>query len=164
MTFSEKAKARFWAGVPIVLLGGLVATVLGFVHIALSDPGFAVEDRYYKKALSWDEHLAAERRSAALGWKAALETTRAPSGDTDIVLSLVDRDGRPVTDARIETEAFAVARSRRVIRAAFVQSAPGSYRAHLMTDRGGRWSFSLDATRRDDRFTATLVKDLEAGK
>ena len=51
MTLSEKNKARLWASVPVVLLGGLVTTVLGFVHVALSDPSFAVEDRYYSKAL-----------------------------------------------------------------------------------------------------------------
>jgi nitrogen fixation protein FixH len=164
MTLSEENKARFWASVPVVLLGGLVATVLGFVHVALSDPSFAVEDRYYAKALSWDEHLAAERRSASLGWRASVLTARAPNGDTDLTLTLIDRDGRPVQGARVEVEGFAVARSRRVIRTTFLEGAPGNYRAHLVTDRGGRWELSMDASRGVDRFTSTTVKDLEAGQ
>jgi nitrogen fixation protein FixH len=162
MTLSEKNKARFWASVPVALLGGLVATVLGFVHVALSDPSFAVEDRYYTKALSWDEHLAAERRSAALGWHASVLTARAANGDTDLTVKLVDRDGLPVHGARVDAEAFAVARSRRVVRTTFVESAPGDYRAHVVTDRGGRWELSMDASRGKDRFTSTTVKDLEA--
>src|SRR5205814_172797 len=74
----------FWAFVPVGLLGGLIATVLGLVHTALTDPGFAVQDRYYSRALSWDEHLAAERRSAALGWRAELAAVRVPSGMMDV--------------------------------------------------------------------------------
>jgi nitrogen fixation protein FixH len=164
MTLSEKNKARIWASVPVVLLGGLVTTVLGLVHVALSDPSFAVEDRYYTKALSWDEHLAAERRSASLGWRASVLTARAPNGETDLTVTLVDRDGRPVHGARIDGEAFAVARSRRVVRTAFVEAAPGDYRAHIVTDRGGRWEISMDARREKDRFSSTTVKDLEAGR
>jgi len=162
MTASEKSKARFWASVPVVLLGSLVATVLGFVHVALSDPSFAVEDRYYAKALSWDEHLAAERRSAALGWRASVLTARAASGDTDLEVTLVDRDGRPVQGAHLDVEAFSILRARRVIRTTFVENTPGDYRAHVVTERAGRWELSMDATRGKDRFTSTVYKDLEA--
>jgi nitrogen fixation protein FixH len=164
MIVSEKAKARFWASVPVVLLGGLVTTVLGFVHIALADPSFAVEDRYYAKALSWDERLAAERRSVALGWRANILSARAPGGDTDLRLTLADREGRPVQGAHIDLEGFPVVRSRRVVRTVFVEGAPGDYRARVVTDRGGRWELTMDASRGRDRFTATLHEELESGK
>jgi nitrogen fixation protein FixH len=163
MSVSIIHKAKFWSLVPVMLLGGLVTTVLGFVHVALSDPSFAVQDRYYSRALSWDEHLAAERRSAELGWHAELFATRAADGATTLALTLTDRDGRPVKGARIEMDGFAVARSRSVVRATFTERQTGGYEAHFVSPRGGRWEFSLDAAREDARFTTTVRADIEEG-
>src|SRR6185503_18125455 len=99
-------RGTFWAFVPVGLLGGLIATVLGLVHIALTDPGFAVQDRYYSRALSWDEHLAAERRSAALGWRAELAAVRIPGGAMEITVKLVDRGEQRVEGALVDVAAF----------------------------------------------------------
>src|SRR6185503_19165639 len=104
-------RGTFWAFVPVGLLGGLIATVLGLVHIALTDPGFAVQDRYYSRALSWDEHLAAERR------RAELAAVRVPGGAMEITVRLVDRGEQRVDGALVDVAAFSIARSRRVVRA-----------------------------------------------
>lgn len=153
-------KGTFWAFVPVALLGGLITTVLGLVHIALTDPGFAVQDRYYSRALSWDEHLAAERRSAALGWRAELTAVRVPGGTMDVTVKLVDRGERVIDGALVEVAAFSVARSRKVVRATFVKTPDGAYRARFPAERGGLWDFSIEATRGTDRFTYGVRKDV----
>jgi nitrogen fixation protein FixH len=150
----------FWALFPVVLLGSLVGMVLFSVHVAVSDPSFAVEEKYYSRATTWDEQLAANRRSSALGWRSNVVTATSPSGQTNLMVSLVDRDGHPVQGANIDVEAFAVARSRRVVRAALHEEAAGQYRASLPTDHAGRWQLSLDATRGEDRFASTVRRDL----
>ena len=134
--------------------------VLWAVHMALTDPSFAVQDRYYSKALLWDEQVAAERRSTALGWRADVSTYRDLAGSTDVAVSLVDRDGHPVHGARIGMEAFSVARSNRIVRTSFVEGVAGEYHARVVTERGGRWELSVDATRGADRFTSTIHQDL----
>jgi nitrogen fixation protein FixH len=154
---------KFWAFVPVGLLGGLVVMVLGFVHIALTDPGFAVQDRYYSRALSWDERLAAERRSASLGWNAELSAVRVPGGVMDVTVKLADRDGQPVGGARVDVTTFAVARSRKVVRATFTKVADGVYRARVPAERGGLWDFSVEADRGTDRFTYAARRDVVEG-
>jgi nitrogen fixation protein FixH len=153
-------RGTFWAFVPVGLLGGLITTVLGLVHVALTDPGFAVQDRYYSRALSWDEHLAAERRSAALGWRAELSAVRVPGGTVEVTLKLTGRDGRAVDGARADVAAFSVARSRKVVRAVFLKTREGSYRARLHAERGGLWDFAVDAARGADRFTYGVRRDV----
>ncbi|HVW27393.1 MAG TPA: FixH family protein [Polyangiaceae bacterium] len=153
----------FWALFPVVLLGSLVAVEFVLVHEALSDPSMAVEDRYYAKALAWDERRASERESARLGFHADVSLKDAGNGAADVSLSLVDRTGAPVGGAVVEIEAFAVARAAHVVRGALVQGSDGTYRATLPLDRPGRWEISVKAARGADRFTAVLRRDLTAG-
>jgi nitrogen fixation protein FixH len=160
MSTSIVQKGTFWALVPVVLLGGLVVTMLGFVHLALSDPGFAVRDRYYSKALSWDEQIAGDRRSAELGWRAELETVRVADGATELALAIRDREGKPVRGARIDVNAFSVARSRRIVRSTFTERTDGGYGARLAMDRGGRWEFAIDATQGPNRFSIVIRRDM----
>jgi nitrogen fixation protein FixH len=154
------AQGRFWALFPVLILAPLVGGLLYLVHRASSDPSFAVEDRYYAKAVSWDAKLAERRANDALGWQVRSGVSAAPRATRDVSLQIVDREGHPVAGARVELEAFSVARSSSVVHAVLSETAPGSYLGALAANRAGLWELSFRATRGTDRFTTVTRSDL----
>jgi nitrogen fixation protein FixH len=150
----------FWAFVPAGLLTLLIGIQLVLVRRALSDPSVAVEDDYYRKALAWDARRAEALADARLGWQLAADLLSVGADGADVRVVLRDRAGAPVEGARLEVEAFAVARANRVVRATFTETAGGEYRARLPVDRFGLWELSFRAARGGDHFTADLREDL----
>jgi nitrogen fixation protein FixH len=150
---------RFWAFFPVMILAPLMGGLLYLVHRASSDPSFAVEDRYYAKAVTWDARLAERRANDALGWQARSGVS-ASKATRDVSLQLVDREGRPVVGARVEVDAFAVARSSRIVHGVLSETAPGSYEGGLDASRPGLWELTFRATRGSDRFTTVTRSDL----
>jgi nitrogen fixation protein FixH len=124
----------------------------------------AVEDRYYAKALAWDEQQASERGSARLGLHAAATLRAAGNGTAEVSLSLVDKTGAPVRGAVVEIEALAVARANHVVHGALPEASDGTYRATLPLGRPGRWEISVKAVRGTDRFSTVLRTDLSEGR
>jgi nitrogen fixation protein FixH len=143
---------------PFVLAGLLAAGVAANVYLlvrASTDPSFSVEPDYYAKAVAWDAHAEQLRKDADLGWKADLST-----GAEGVVVRLSDRDGRPVAGARVDIEAFALARGNQVVRGSLIEAADHAYRAELPVRRPGLWEFRLTAVRDADTFTAVVQQDV----
>jgi nitrogen fixation protein FixH len=158
---SITGSGRFWAFFPVMILAPLVGGLLYLVHRASSDPSFAVEDRYYAKAVSWDDKLAERRVNEALGWRVRSGVSAASKKTRDVSVQLVDREGVPVAGARVEVDAFAVARSSSTVHAVLSEIAPGSYLGGLDASRAGLWEFTFHATRGTDRFTTVTRSDLQ---
>lgn len=162
MTSSILRHGSFWALVPVVLLGSLVALQLLLVRLVLSDASFSVEKSYYSKALDWDETRARELASAKLGWN--VDAVVAVHGtETEIAVALFDRTGSALHGATVDVEAFAVARADRVVRSKLREDPDGSYRARLPMDRAGRWEFALRASRGTEHFRDVFRRDLTTG-
>lgn len=153
-------RGSFWAFVPVALLGSLVVLQLVLVRLVLSDASFSVEKSYYSKALDWDATRARELESARLGWNVDATVVSAHGSETEIAVALFDRTGTALHGAKVDVEAFAVARANHVVRAALREDAGGSYRARLPVDRAGRWEITLRASRGDEHFTDVFRKDL----
>ena len=51
-----------------VILGATIAVNLWVMKIANSDPSFAIEPDYYRKAVHYDSTMAQQRLNASLGW------------------------------------------------------------------------------------------------
>ena len=161
-TKSTWRNGGLWALFPVAILAPLVGGQLYLVHRALSDPSFAVEDRYYAKAVSWDTGVAERKASERLGWRAHGNVRVAPGRQASASLELTDREGLPVTGAHVEAEAFAVARSGRVVHATLPETKPGAYEGALAADRPGLWELSFQVTRGADRFTSVVRVDVPA--
>lgn len=154
-------KGWYW---PLVLAGLLVGSAganIGFMLIATSDPTFAVEPDYYKKAIDWDKTMAQEARNAELGWavSARLEQAARP-GHGRLVARVTDRAGAPVAGARVAVEAFPSARAGQVVSAALEPEGDGVYAAGIPLARPGLWELRVRVTRGEQVFTRILSQDL----
>lgn len=165
MTTPRDRRGLGWPIAMSAILAGTVALNFWVMHLARSDPSFAVEPDYYARAVHWDDELAQRRRNAALGWRLSSTVSRAAAGAADTArlrVRLTDAAGRPLGDATVAVEAFAVARSATVHRArlAAADGTTGDYDGRLDMRQPGQWELRVVATRGDDRFTA--VQRLEA--
>lgn len=142
-----------------LLLCSVVPNVLLFVA-ANSDPGFAVEENYYKKALAWDSTMAQERHDAELGWDASVRATPGVAGSVVLTAMVRDRDGKVVTPDSIGVEAFHNGRAAHILRAMFEPGGDGSFAAALPMRRPGLWELRIDVRRGDDRFTQVIRQDI----
>lgn len=119
-----------------------------------SDPTFAVEPDYYKKALAWDQHRADEARSAALGWHVTV------AEGPELRLHIADKDGLPVDGAEVTVEALHIARAGLVTRAHLGPAPEHAYASSLRLAPPGLWELRVHVTRGQDRFEAVLRKDV----
>ncbi|MBI2568466.1 MAG: FixH family protein [Candidatus Schekmanbacteria bacterium] len=152
--------AWVWPAIIVTLLAAH-CSVTGFLLVAATtDPSFAVEDRYYEKALSWDAELAQRKRNDELGWRllvqppgglAGLETQEVP-----LVVRLTDRSGAPIQQAEVTVAAFHNARAAQVTTRALRERAPGQYEALFPFVRAGIWELRCAATSRGQVFTRVV--------
>lgn len=148
------------------LLGALMALVVGanlvLIYVATSDPSFAVEEDYYRKAQAWDEKRAQDRRNDQLGWTLDLEVARERSPDGSVGLTAVLRgpDGQKITDASIRLATFHNARAANILRTELQRAPDGGYRASLPMRRPGLWEFRFEVSRGGERFTYTTMQEL----
>jgi nitrogen fixation protein FixH len=157
-------KPWFWpAAIGFILALGVGANVVLLV-VANSDPSFAVEEDYYQKGLDWDQKRAQDARNEALGWHIDLAAVAAVGDATpalELTVALRDPDRAAVDDAAVTIEAFPLARSATVDRAAFRGVGDGLYRASLPFRRPGLWEFRIRVERGDDVFTWSEQRDVE---
>ncbi|MBC8329759.1 MAG: FixH family protein [Planctomycetes bacterium] len=154
---------QVWMFVPVGLL--LLSATIGAitVFVAVRDPGFGVEQDYYRKGLEHDRAMAQAAANQALGWSLRLEASVVVGARlSPATVTLLDADGAPVAGARVTVEAFPLARSADPARAEMAETAPGSYRAELPLRRTGKWEFRFRAEAGGQVYTSTLQTFLAA--
>jgi hypothetical protein len=143
----------------VVVLGLTVGVNIWVAVVAGDDPSFAVEQDYYKKAVTWDSTLAQQRMNERLGWRLVSVLGSVSRGaSTPLSVRLVDSAGAPIADATIEVSAFYNARAGTVIRATMTGDAAG-YEARLPISHTGAWELRFDVHRGAERFTAVSRVD-----
>jgi len=145
-------------------IAAVLATTMGVnfwvLHLAGSDPSAVVEADYYRRAIAYDGEMAQDRANVALGWTVAPSLAPVgPAGRARLTAALRDRDGRPLDDAVLAVEGFAVARSATVVRAALAPRGGGAYAAELPVATTGLWVLRFTARRGTARFTAEARLD-----
>jgi nitrogen fixation protein FixH len=168
MTLSAQEPERrttggtFWALVPVGLLGASLSGIGALSAIAMHDPGFALEQNYYDRAVHFDSQQAQWAEDARLGYRLALEQ----SGTLEniaLALNVTDRDGNPLGGANVQLEAFANARAdaRRTLN--FQEVSPGRYQAGLGAARSGLWELRFTVQKGAERFTQIVRADMSGG-
>lgn len=143
------------------MLGTVVALNVWVAIKANSDPSFAIEPDYYRKAVAWDSAMAQQRRNTKLDWTLTPALSAfARAGGAVLRVTLTDRHGAAVRDAHIEVTAFSNARAGTVHAATLSADGVDAYTATIPVQRTGQWELRFDVTRGGEHFTVT--KRLEA--
>lgn len=145
-------RAWLW---PLGVVGVLAVslTVCGITVIAaVSDPGYAIEDDYYEKAVHWDRQRVLEAASDALGWEAGVDFDLNAS---TVAVTLTDDEGQPIEGAIVRATAFHHARRGLAQDITFSTDGQGRYVAALDRPREGQWQIRIRATRAADTFLHT---------
>lgn len=152
---------RAW-GWPVgitALLTVFVGGNLFMMHVAGSDPAFAVEPDYYRKAVAFDSTMEVERRSLALGWHARARIETAGAGHT-VIVSLSDANAQPVTGAAVVVQARFNARANDIVTDTLTETSAGEYSAPLQAGHAGEWEIRTDVRRGAERFIASVRTDV----
>ena len=149
---------------PIAIVGVLALTVGAnvAVFIAARDPhAAALEPDYYNKAVAWDSTLAQEHRSEQLGWRVDADLLDASRDGATLRVQVLDRDGAPLTGARVRVEAIHNLQADVRVKAVFGDSGQGEYVMKLPLPRAGMWELRLDITRGADRYVTSLRREAQ---
>ncbi len=150
---------RSWIGAVVGLLAGNAIAMGVLVAASTTGATHHVVPDYYRKALAWDQEMAIERASQALGWRAGLRAEPA-TGGTALEITLVDRDGAPVVGAAVALSAFHRADAGSIQRIALAEVGGGRYRGQAPLRRAGVHEITVSAERGADRWRGTLVGEL----
>jgi nitrogen fixation protein FixH len=141
---------------PWLLLGASIAGGVAMARVAMDDPGFALEPEYYTRATHFDQEVARRTASARLGWSARIVALGAPNAVDRIELALVDREGQPVTGARMKVVAFANGHAAQRFDLELDEPAPGRFQGRVPVPRLGLWELRVSARRGDADFVTRL--------
>ena len=93
---ANRRAAWRWGSLIVGLLGLQVAGGVVAIILATGDESVAVVPNYHEKALNWDQEMAAQAASAALGWRCEVTPDQGESVPCGIRITLTNRDGMPV--------------------------------------------------------------------
>jgi nitrogen fixation protein FixH len=160
------SSGKFWAWVPALLLGSMLAGLGTMAYLAIDDPSFALEPNYYDKAVHWDRSQTEERKSQALGLRLSLARPLSISirGEIELVVGIRDRQDLPLRGATVKLEAFPNAFATRAQQVVFHEEAPGVYRAKLAHGVRGLWELRFHVPQGSSHFRQVLRVDVRNGE
>ena len=139
-----------WIAGVVAILGATVIGNIAVMRIANSDPSFAIESDYYKKAVEFDSTLVLERSSATLGWVAAAHLVHDSTARVNhLVVRVSDKNDTPLVGLVVNADALYNARANDVVHAVLMESEPGVYAAPIAVTNSGEWEVRIHAARAD---------------
>ncbi|MEO1480693.1 MAG: FixH family protein [Myxococcota bacterium] len=159
MTPLERFKdGGYWPFLIVGLLAGGVIMNISMVMTAADDPGFAIEEDYYRKAVDWDKSREQVRKNRELGWTLKVDSSFTDDG-LAVEARLSDRLGGAISDASVQLQALHVARANQKI-VAMMDYNDGRFHTRLDAHRPGAWEFKFLIKRGDEIFTHTERADV----
>ncbi|MCU0625637.1 MAG: FixH family protein [Gemmatimonadaceae bacterium] len=158
VTAAERRAGQRWVWGIVAALVATVALNMWVLRIAGADGGVNAEPDYYRKAVNWDQAQAAATASAALGWTADVDVVRHAGAQAVLAVTLRDRAGAPVRDARVTVRARWNGDARHAEQSTAIAAGDG-YAVTLPLVRAGLYEFTVSAVRGDARFAQVLRID-----
>lgn len=155
----------FFKFLPVFVLGTAGLGWVIMVRAALSDPGFAIEPDYYKRASNIDQDKLRQMASARLGWKVQIESLGIRTdSQAELKVSLRDRDGEPLPDLQVSAVAFFNGRANELHTVFLPSAGKGLYVGRIEHARPGLWEIRLSAKGIQGELQQTFRNDLLPSK
>ena len=153
-------KGLFWILLVIGLLAGN-GVAMAVLIAESGDPSDRVLPDYYRRAVAYDDTIAALRASDELGWQVGSRLVAAAPGRARLAVTIADGAGAPVAGGSVEAEV----RHRSVgtpVAFALVEQAPGRYEVELPVAAVGLFVVDVRARRGEDHYAGHATVELEA--
>lgn len=149
-----------WIG---IVVGLLVANAIAVgVLIAKSgDPADRIVPDYYRRAVAWDDTVAALRASDELGWSAEAQLVALRPGAARVEIALARDTGAPLTGASVEVEVRHRSRATGTT-VTLTERSPGHYDADVALDSHGLHDLGVRARHGADHFAMAQTAELAA--
>jgi nitrogen fixation protein FixH len=156
----ERRARRFWVSVIVGFLGLQVVIGIASIVLALNDPSVAVVPNYHQSALDWDVTHRARQLTDQLGWQIDYNVVPAEQHDRrSLLVTILDRDGKPVSDLNITAKLYRHARGANVDKFKLKAVADGNYQADTKLTEKGLWQIELVIE--GEHGIASLSRELE---
>ncbi len=135
-----------WGAFVVSLLGLQVLGGIFAIMLATGDKSVAVVPDYHQKALHWDDEMALQSESRALGWVCEVSQRDETGTSTGLRVTLTDRVGNPIELASGELQIYRHVRASDVRR---VRIPAGSFNRLDLSrcfDSDGLWQIKIDVT------------------
>lgn len=140
----ERRARRFWVSVIVGFLGLQVLIGVASIVLALNDPTVAVIPNYYQSALDWDITNRSRQLADQLGWQIDYNVVPAEqAGQRSLFVTILDRDGKPVSDLNVSAKLYRHARGGNVDKFKLKAIADGNYQADTKLTEKGLWQIEL---------------------
>lgn len=145
---------------PLIIVGLLALPVIfggWLAWEATHDPTELIEKDYYKKAVAWDQQLAARQASQQLGWKAEILTLRqaAPGSAVPVTVRLRGADNQPLVGAKASVRLLHNRDPKNPVNLDLAEAAAGTYQAQVVLTHPGMYQLDGTAARGSDAFQWT---------
>ena len=149
MTLRERL-ARDDRWIPWTFVAGFVVVIganIVMATFAISSWSGLTTDDAYREGLAYNKQLDAVRDQQALGWRVALDVTKAADGGTAIAVRLRDRFGGDISDAGITATLVRPTHEGADIEARLQPRGDGRYGARIKLPLLGQWDLKLHIIR-----------------
>ena len=156
-----------WVWAVIALIVVVLGVNITFImYSANSSRSALVEQDYKTKDRKANEELLKElREQQALAWQTTIKKPKelVMNTPTSYEISVVDRDGKPVSGA-MEVEAIRAADASKDFMTPFKEVSPGNYQGYINFPLKGYWELRIRLKRGEDEFKVNSDRFMVAEK
>lgn len=145
---ANRRAAWRWGSLIVGLLSLQVAGGIAAIVLASGDPSVGIVPDYHEKALHWDDEVALQTASQALGWDCEISQLDDSSSVAGLRITLTDRETKPVELASGELTIYRHVRASDVRRVKIPSGAIGMIELGGCFDADGLWQVTIDVSDR----------------
>ena len=151
---------------PLIVVGLLSLPVIfggWLAWEATHDPTELIEKDYYKKAVAWDQQMAARKASQQLGWKVEILTLRqsVPGAPVPVTVRLRGADNLPLVGAKASVRLLHNRDPKHPVQLDLAEASAGTYQAQAVLAHPGLYQLDGTAARGADAFQWTEKVELQ---
>ena len=129
-----------------------IAAVVGSIVVGLKSFDGTVTENPYKKGLLWDD---VRKKTNELGWSVEMRNGRFSPGKNDLILSVRDKDGKPLTGSTVSVMTGRTATSKYDRHFDTVALNEGTFSVSVPFPLYGYWDIKIEVSQNGDALSFT---------